>query len=150
MSPKHTATSPFYAAVSETPTPTQPSTANEAIRLQTVFGIVLGLISFVLLIFSFSFLYRRCFPSKSMSRGSQQRARLGHASRRGPRGPHVDYPVAAASLRFEPTMNGAPPPYEGIRLPPYPEQSSPHTGQSSSLAEQNSELNSPPMARLEV
>jgi hypothetical protein len=68
---------------------------------------------------------------------------LGHASRRRPRAPHVDYPVAAVSLRFEPTMNGAPPPYEALRLPPYAQQSSP-------LAEQNSELNSPPMARLEV
>ncbi|KIJ07207.1 hypothetical protein PAXINDRAFT_158500 [Paxillus involutus ATCC 200175] len=130
------------------PTPTPPSSG--AIQLRTVIGIVLGLTGFVLLLFSFSFIYRRCFPSESTSRGSQQRTHPRHASRRRPRAPHFDYPVAAVS-RSEPANGlGAPPPYEGLRLPPYTEQSLPHTGQSSPLTEQNPELNSPPMARLEV
>ncbi|KAF9220225.1 hypothetical protein BS17DRAFT_350913 [Gyrodon lividus] len=57
----------------------------------------------------------------------------GNASRHRPGVQHVDYPV----WRSEP-VDRAPPPYEGLRLPPYTEENS---GQ---------ELRSPPTARLEA
>ncbi|KAF8837745.1 hypothetical protein BDN67DRAFT_1071212 [Paxillus ammoniavirescens] len=151
---KSTATSRFHAGIfAAESTPTSASTTNGAIQLQTVFGITIGLVGFIVLILAFSSIYRRCFPSASTSRGSQQRTRLGHVSRRRP---HVDCPVVVVSFRvpFEP-VNEAPPPYEALRLPPYTEQSSSHTEESSSHAEeslthaqQSSELSSPPMARL--
>ncbi|KIJ10888.1 hypothetical protein PAXINDRAFT_101877 [Paxillus involutus ATCC 200175] len=154
---KSTATSRFHAGIfAAESTPTPASTTTGAIQLRTVFGITIGLVGFIVLILAFSSLYRRCFPSASTSRGSQQRTGLGHVSRRRPRVPHVDCRIAVVSFRvpFEP-VNEAPPPYEGLRLPPYTEQSSPHaeeslprTQQSSPLTEQTSELRSPPMARL--
>ncbi|KIK94255.1 hypothetical protein PAXRUDRAFT_460254 [Paxillus rubicundulus Ve08.2h10] len=147
----HTATSPFYAAIfsaGSTPTPTQLSTENETIQPRTVFGIVLGLTGFVLIL-SFPFLYRRCFPSESTSRGSSQDHR--DVCRRRPRAPHVNSPVSGAprGREIEPA-HGAPPPYDALRLPLYAQQSLPHTQQNSPLPEQSSELHSPPMARLDV
>ncbi|KAF9220227.1 hypothetical protein BS17DRAFT_787739 [Gyrodon lividus] len=106
-----------------------------ALQLRTVFGIVIGIVGFILLIFSFSFISRRyCGHPESMPPARlQSRTGRGNASRHRPGVQHVDYPV----WRSEP-VDRAPPPYEGLRLPPYTEENS---GQ---------ELRSPPTARLEA
>ncbi|KAF9220222.1 hypothetical protein BS17DRAFT_787731 [Gyrodon lividus] len=110
--------------------PAQPSSTNGTLQLRTVTGIVIGVVGFGLLVFSFSFISRRCCGRPESTPSRSHPSDPENVPRRQPRAQHVDHTVIAVSmttprsLRLEP-VDGAPPPYHvGPRLPPYTEQNS--------------------------
>ncbi|KAF9232107.1 hypothetical protein BU15DRAFT_81598 [Melanogaster broomeanus] len=114
---KPTSISPIqiYALALES-SPPQPSNVNGPLQLRTVFGIVIGLLGFVLLLFSFSFLYRRCCRPEATPPRSPPRPSRGNVPRRRPRERHVEDTIATPMTSLTSSREDRappPPPYDG-------------------------------------